>query len=175
VAPRRSSRWPAVAGALALLAVGGVWLARKSPTLDQPNQQPSPPPVAKSEPIQPKATAPATPAAPVAPNQEVEPPPERRHATTAAGAPHVEVLSPEAARELAEAETALEAGRNADAVRLAQHSLYAQKSSRAYATIARARCATGDLGNARAALSQVAPRDRVTVMRACNKLGVDLH
>jgi eukaryotic-like serine/threonine-protein kinase len=84
-------------------------------------------------------------------------------------------LSPEAARDLDEAEAALEAGKPGEAVRLAQHSLYAQKSSRAYALITRARCAQGDLGNAKANLTHVAPRDRSQVVRACGKLGVELH
>ena len=84
-------------------------------------------------------------------------------------------LSPEAARDLDEAEAALEAGKAADALRLAQHSLYAQKSSRAYAVIVRARCAQGDLGNAKAALTHVSARDRSQVVRACGKLGVELH
>ena len=86
-----------------------------------------------------------------------------------------ETLSPEAARDLDEAEAALDAGKPADAVRLAQHSLYAQKTSRAYAVIARARCAQGDLGNAKAALAQVSARDRSQVVRACGKLGVELR
>jgi eukaryotic-like serine/threonine-protein kinase len=84
-------------------------------------------------------------------------------------------LSPEAARDLDDAEAALDAGKPGDALRLAQHSLYAQKSSRAYALIARARCVQGDLGNANAALAQVAARDRSQVVRACGKLGVELH
>ena len=84
-------------------------------------------------------------------------------------------LPPEAARDLDEAEAALDGGKPADAVRLAQHSLYAQKSSRAYAVIARARCAQGDLGNAKAALAQVAARDRSPVVRACGKLGIELR
>jgi len=84
-------------------------------------------------------------------------------------------LSPEAARDLDDAEAALDAGKPGEAVRLAQHSLYTQKSSRAYALMARARCAQGDLGNARAALAQVAKSDRAQVVRACGKLGVDLH
>jgi serine/threonine-protein kinase len=84
-------------------------------------------------------------------------------------------LSPEAARDLADAEAALDAGKPGEALRLAQHSLYTQKSSRAYAVIARARCAQGDLGNAKAALAQVAARDRSQVVRACGKLGVELH
>jgi len=84
-------------------------------------------------------------------------------------------LAPEAARDLDEAEAALEAGKAADALRLAQHSLYTQKSSRAYALIVRARCAQGDLGNAKAALAQVSARDRSSVVRACGKLGIELN
>jgi hypothetical protein len=84
-------------------------------------------------------------------------------------------LAPEAARDLDEAEAALTADKPGDALRLAQHSLYAQKSSRAYAIIVRARCAQGDLGNAKAALAHVSARDRSTVVRACGKLGVELH
>jgi serine/threonine protein kinase len=84
-------------------------------------------------------------------------------------------LSPEAARDLDDAEAALDGGKPADALRLAQHSLYAQKSSRAYAVIVRARCAEGDLGNAKAALAHVSARDRSTVVRTCGKLGVELH
>jgi len=57
----------------------------------------------------------------------------------------------------------------------AQHSLYTQKSSRAYALIVRARCAQGDLGNAKAALAQVSARDRSSVVRACGKLGIELN
>jgi serine/threonine-protein kinase len=84
-------------------------------------------------------------------------------------------LAPEAAHDLDEAEAALAAGKPGDALRLAQHSLYAQKSSRAYAVITRARCAQGDLGNAKAALAQVSARDRSTVVRACGKLGIELR
>jgi hypothetical protein len=47
-------------------------------------------------------------------------------------------LSPAAAADLDEAEAALAAGKPADALRLAQHSLYAQRSGRAYAVMARA-------------------------------------
>ena len=86
-----------------------------------------------------------------------------------------ETLAPAAAGDLADAEAALAAGKTGEAVRLAQHSLYAQKSSRAYAIIARAHCAEGDLGNAKATLAQVGARDRAAVVRACAKLGIDLH
>jgi serine/threonine-protein kinase len=84
-------------------------------------------------------------------------------------------LSPEAARDLDEAEAALAAGKPGEAVRLAQHSLYTQKSSRAYAVMTRARCAQGDLGNAKASFAHVAPRDRSQVARACGKMDVDLQ
>ena len=83
-------------------------------------------------------------------------------------------LVPEAAKDLEDAQAALDAGKHGEAIRLAQHSLFAQKTSRAHALITRARCAQGDLGNARAALAQVAARDRSSVVRACGKLGVDL-
>jgi serine/threonine protein kinase len=83
-------------------------------------------------------------------------------------------LAPEAAKDLEDAQAALDAGKHGEAIRLAQHSLFAQKTSRAHALITRARCAQGDLGNARAALAQVAARDRSSVVRACGKLGVDL-
>jgi serine/threonine-protein kinase len=84
-------------------------------------------------------------------------------------------LSPEAARDLDEAEAALAAGKPGEAVRLAQHSLYTQKSSRAYVVMTKARCAQGDLGNAKAALTHVSARERSQVVRECGKLGVELH
>jgi len=153
---------------------------------------PSPPPPPTT------ATAPAAPAPPPAAAPAADPPPKAEPApseptTAAPTAPTMgggksaptkradgakakdAALAPEAARDLDDAEAALEAGKAADALRLAQHSLYTQKSSRAYALIARARCAQGDLGNAKAALAQVAARDRSAVVRACGKLGIELH
>jgi hypothetical protein len=100
--------------------------------------------------------------------------PEPMKAEKAAPEVKKETISAAAAADLDEAEAALEAGKSADAIRLAQHSLYAQKTSRAYAIMARARCAQGDLGNAKAALAKVAARDRAAVTRACGKMGVDL-
>ena len=84
-------------------------------------------------------------------------------------------LSAEVAGELAGAEAALAAGNFNEAIRLAQHSLYTQQTSEAYALVARARCAQGDIGNAKAALTKVAARDRAGVVRACGKLGVDVR
>jgi hypothetical protein len=143
----------------------------------------TPPPPSTSPPTpKPPATAdtPARAEKPDEPKADAEPkkapvkePP--RAVKSAAAKETAPALSPEAARDLDEAEAALEAGKPGEAVRLAQHSLYAQKSSRAYAVITRARCAQGDLGNAKANLSHVAPRDRSQVVRACGKLGVELH
>ena len=84
-------------------------------------------------------------------------------------------LSAEVARELAGAEAALAAGNFSEAIRLAQHSLYTQQTSEAYGLIVRARCAQGDIGNAKAALTKVAARDRAAVVRACGKLGVEIR
>jgi hypothetical protein len=145
---------------------------------------PAQPSVSKTDPPpEKKPEAPAVPQPPATRPIDVET--ERVAKSSATGtsgtsgggraAPKSETLSPEAASDLAEAEAALEAGKNADAIRLAQHSLYAQKSGRAYAIIVRAHCAQGDLGNAKAALSHVAARDRAAVLRTCGKLGVDLH
>jgi serine/threonine-protein kinase len=144
-----------------------------SPSTTVAKTEPPPPP-----PPPPKADKPTPPA-----NTIAEPPPAEKSTEPKTGptrkAEGVKTketaLPPEAARDLDEAEAALEGGKPADAVRLAQHSLYAQKSSRAYAVIARARCAQGDLGNAKAALAQVAARDRSAVVRACGKLGIELR
>ena len=137
--------------------------------------------IAKAEPPPPPPPPPKA-DTPTAEDEPSEPKPAQTQARKAEGAKAGEgakakelALPPEAARDLDEAEAALGAGKPADAVRLAQHSLYAQKSSRAYAVIARARCAQGDLGNAKAALAQVAARDRSPVVRACGKLGVELR
>jgi serine/threonine-protein kinase len=134
-----------------------------------PTNTPTPPPTNTNTPTakadEPKADAPK-------PTAKEDPRPVK----SAPSAKESRVqLSPEAAKDLDDAEAALDAGKPAEAIRLAQHSLYAQKSSRAYAVIARARCVQGDLGNAKAAFAQVAPRDRPPVVRACGKLDIDLR
>jgi eukaryotic-like serine/threonine-protein kinase len=171
--------------ALALIAGGAVWFLVPRPPV-QP-QSPSEPAASSPQPIAPKAELPVekkppSPAEPMAaardlPEVEKEHAPKRAVAATSGGggAAKPETLNPAAAGDLAEAEAALEAGKGAEAIRLAQHSLYAQKSSRAYAIIVRAHCTQGDLGNAKAALAHVAGRDRAAVLRACGKLGVDLN
>ena len=74
-----------------------------------------------------------------------------------------------------QAEAALAAGNSAEALRLAQHSLYAERSSRAYEVMARARCAQGDLGNAKAAFMHVDVADRAAVIRDCRKHEIELR
>jgi hypothetical protein len=171
--------------ALALVAgVAGWFLFPKPPAMPQEPSLPASPP----QPIGPKADLPVekkppSPPEPTAaaardlPEGETEHAPKRPVAATSGGggAAKPETLNPAAAGDLAEAEAALESGKSADAIRLAQHSLYAQKTSRAYVIMVRAHCTQGDLGNAKAALAHVAARDRAAVLRACGKRGVDLH
>jgi len=99
----------------------------------------------------------------------------KREAKSGKAGARDEVMSPAALADLEEAERALDAGKPAEALRLAQHSLYAQKSSRAYAVMARARCGQGDLGNAKAAFALLPRGQRGPVARACRKLGIELR
>jgi serine/threonine protein kinase len=86
-----------------------------------------------------------------------------------------EVLAQAAAAELADAEDALARGDEGTAERMAVHSLYTQKSSRAYAIVTRARCRKGDLGGARAAVGHVNAADRPGVVRDCAANGLTLR
>jgi eukaryotic-like serine/threonine-protein kinase len=175
---KRAFPWVGALIGVVLLA-GGALVARQvftpkvSAAAATPAEPPSPPSAIAPPPSPPDVEAAG--AAPPKPRAVEEAPVERPRPTPGAGAAKPEKVPDAVAAELADAATALEAGRNADAIRMAQHSLYTQKSSRAYATIARARCAEGDLGNARAALAQVGGRERGAVLRACGKLGVDLQ
>jgi len=69
---------------------------------------------------------------------------------------------------------ALQAGDAKEAIRLARRSLNERTTVRAYSIIARAYCALGDLGNVRAQLAQLPPREKRRVFRVCQKAGVDL-
>jgi hypothetical protein len=141
-------------------------------------EPPPPPPKAEAQRVEPP------PPPKVEPATKVEPPP-RAERPIAVSSPRMRshddagakgrALSPEAAADLEQAEAALGAGNAADAIRLAQHSLYAQKSSRAYAVMVRARCAQGDLGNAKAAFTHVDHGDRGAVERECHKKGIELR
>jgi eukaryotic-like serine/threonine-protein kinase len=85
------------------------------------------------------------------------------------------VLSPSAEADVTEAEAALTRGDAIAAVRLAQHSLYAEKSTRAFAVMVKARCRQGDLGGARASLTHVTAPARGSVLRDCAAHGMDLR
>ena len=84
-------------------------------------------------------------------------------------------LAPETEAEIIQAEQALQHGDTDTAVRLAQHSLFAGKSARAFVVIARARCLQGDLSAAHAALARLTPSQQAPVMRDCAAHGVDLR
>ncbi len=178
IARKRSSLGLPIMLAVAVLAaVGFMFWKRSMQTPDDSaitatTTTPTPAPVVAPKAEPPKAEPPK------AESPKVDEPKAEQPKAAVKDAPRAikaETLSPEAARDLDEAEAALAAGKPADAVRLAQHSLYAQKTSRAHAVIARARCAQGDLGNAKAAFAQVSARDRSTVARACGKLGIELR
>jgi serine/threonine protein kinase len=178
VARERPFPWKGALIGVVLLAGGGLLATRLlSPT---PSAPPAPAaPESKLPPVKVEPPVVTTPQPARALEKTAEPPADKaaerpRPAAHGAGA-KAETLAPAVAAELSDAEAALDGGRGADASRLAQHSLYAQKSSRAYAIIARARCAQGDLGNAKAALAQVGPHERAAVVRACGKLGVELQ
>jgi hypothetical protein len=149
--------------------------AAPQPAAAAPAAPAAPPPAAAAAPPPPPAAEPVAVAegdrkpAPAKPSAHAE-----RTASGGSGGAH-HALSPAAAADLAEAEAALDAGKPADAIRLAQHSLYAQQSGRAYAVMTRARCAQGDLGNAKAAFVHVDAGDRAAVLRDCRKLGMQLR
>jgi eukaryotic-like serine/threonine-protein kinase len=190
-APSRAPVWIALGlGVVASIAVAAWKVMPREP--DEPaavsptSAAPPSPPIPAPLPAPANVNRPAPAPPPTADEPKAEPPradeppaavkdgPRPARAIEAGKTKDGVKLSPEAARDLDEAEAALAAGKPADALRLAQHSLYAQKSSRAYAVITRARCAQGDLGNAKAALAQVSPRDRSQVVRACGKMGTEL-
>jgi eukaryotic-like serine/threonine-protein kinase len=170
--------------AVALVAGAALWFLspRRSPSPAPPRaetvgSQPKSPPATALAEAKPAPAAPPGPTTQAQAEGETEQVPKgtRPAPSGGGGAAKQETLTPAAASDLAQAEAALEAGQGAEAIRLAQHSLYAQKSSRAYEIIVRAHCVQGDLGNAKAALPHVAGHDRAAVLRACGKLGVDLR
>jgi hypothetical protein len=178
---RRSPVAAVVAAALALIAIGGgaVWyLGRQS----------APVPIARTPDPIPPAQVDKPPVKVVA--ADPDPVPSPREAGTGAGtgagrgaeaskrgAAHADTtaVAPAAAEEIAQAEEALAQGNAADAIRLAQHSLYLGKSTRAFAIIVKARCRQSDLGGARAALAQIAAGQRAAVLRDCAAHGMDLR
>ncbi len=173
-----------VVGVVAGLLIAGIGTAfivmnrpSPAPTTTTSTTTTTPPPPAEPQRAKPLTPEPVEPqpieTATDTPRRE-KPKPDRPAKPNSKGDSN-EALPSAALADLADAEVALQAGKSGEAIRLAQHSLYAQKSSRAYAIIARARCLEGDLGNAKAALAHVAGRDRAAVVRQCGKLGVDVH
>jgi serine/threonine-protein kinase len=189
--PRRRSPAAAIA-VVALVAVAGagaVFYKTRTPPVDPPaaTRVAPPPAEATRPPVEPIAQ-PKPPAAEphVRPAEADSPPPPRpAHPTEAGPATRAgstkranadaEAVPPAAAEELAQAEAALAGGNVPEAIRLAQHSLYAAKSSRAFAIIAKGRCRQGDLGAARAALGNVAAAQRGATLRDCKAHGMDLR
>ncbi len=76
---------------------------------------------------------------------------------------------------LDDAQAALAAGRTDEAVRLARRSFNEKHTVRAYSILTRAYCQQGDLGNAKAQLGHLPPRERQRVIRVCRRHGVELE
>jgi serine/threonine-protein kinase len=75
---------------------------------------------------------------------------------------------------LDQAQAALDAGQMDEAIRLARRSFNEKRTVRGFSLLARAYCRQGDLGNAKAQLSQLPRRERQKVVRLCRRLGVEL-
>jgi serine/threonine-protein kinase len=136
--------------------------------------------IAKPEPSPEKPPVVAVDASPVAAATETEPTADKRDdktpVKTARGkaASREETLSPTLLADLDAGERALAAKDAAEAIRLARHSLYEKKTSRAASLLTRAFCLQHDLGAAKAELAHVAGPDRARVLRACRAAGMDL-
>jgi len=110
-------------------------------------------------------------AAPVAEDTRGEPAvpaPRGKHGAKA------ETLLPSVAAELDATLAALNDGNAAEAIRRARHSLFGQKTSRAFVILTHAYCKTGDLGAAQASLRNVVAAERAPAVRACKAAGMDL-
>lgn len=186
-----------LAGALAVggLAVFlGLGLGRGSSQLPagqpgpQPNVQPTgiaPPPASPPQGTPPPIPSPGNtvpppmppsnaPPSPPAPQTGTPPAPVATPDKPASARPGRSSELPEVAAKLDEAEQFFREGRYMDAVRRAQQSFPLQKTPRAGRIILRSYCAAKDVGGARSALYNVAPKERAELVRACRQLGVDL-
>ena len=150
---------------------------------------PAPPPTAASEPTAPiaapadvqPAPAPPEPAAGSASTSEPEPsPPKPRPRRPRAPDPsdQVEAADGDARAQLIEGEAALRAGDHRQALVLAERALRRGAGPAAHALRARASCAIGDLGNAKASFVRIPRRNpflRRRVLSFCTRSGVDLR
>jgi eukaryotic-like serine/threonine-protein kinase len=161
-APRRPIALAGVGLLVAAIAVVALVRFRSVPAPEVETKVPERPPIVAVDASRPaEETAKAT--------------PERSSPPSKPAEARERPLAPAAAADVTEAEVALARGDAAAAVRLAQHSLYAQKSSRAFAVMVKARCRQGDLGGARAALAHVTAAARPSVLRDCAAHGMDLR
>jgi len=158
--PSVSGAVPTAAGDRALAAVG----ARAAEEERTPAVAPdagsaviTAPPIAKEPP----------PAAAAAPVKKVAARPA--HAA-------IEVIPPEVAAQLAEADRLLAAGDAGEAIRKARQSFFTLKTDRGWSLLARAFCVKGDLENAKASFRNLrAAPERAAAARACKAHGIDLR
>ncbi len=174
-APRRTLWiWPALAvGVLGGLAL--VFFATRRPAAPAPAPAANlalapapdaspPPPVVVAEVVPPDAAPPPPPPPPPPPRKKVVP--DEPEAPEDVGT---------ARQFLDDAQAALDSGRVDEAVRLSRRSFLEKKTARGYSILARAYCRQGDLGNAKAQLSRLPPRERRRVIVVCRRHGVELE
>jgi len=183
--------------ALGMVLAGGAvgtYAATRHPTkvtaatTPTPDAAPAPAPVAgpapAPAPVAVPAPAPVADAGPApapvpdaAPAPAPAPAPTRPKPPTPAAANDAEHAEDQgtARQFLDQAQAALDAGRVDEAIRLARRSFNEKRTVRGYALLTRAYCRAGDLGNAKAQLSQLPPRERGRVVRICRRLGVELE
>jgi serine/threonine-protein kinase len=183
---RRASPWSYAVVAVVVVAAVGYWALSDAPeaprlpafTAPTPTAALAAPAAVSVPAVAPEPTV--TPPAAVTPAVALAPP-----ATAADDAPvaHVnrwEVKTKTADTtldvpdEVVQAEVALSAGRLSDAARLAEHSLLAQPTTRAFAVLTKVRCRQGDLGGARTWFHQIrGTGTQAAVRKACAKDGVE--
>jgi serine/threonine-protein kinase len=176
-AKRGMGRWPFLAGLVVLAAAAVVAAVFRSRSPEPPSVVKPLPALVKPSPVPVATPAPALDASPPVASPA---PAEKREEKTlekpvrSKGGREQEALPATILADLEAGERALAAKDAAEAIRLARHSLYEKKTSRAAAILTRAYCLQGDLGAAKAELSHVAAAERARVLRACHAAGLDL-
>jgi serine/threonine-protein kinase len=179
-AKRGKGPWLLIAGAVVVVAAAAVAVVSRGRSPEPASVAKPPVKIEMPAPLPEKPPVVAVDASPVAAAPETEPTADKRDDKTPVktargkGAGREEALSPTLLADLDAGERALAAKDAAEAIRLARHSLYEKKTSRAASLLTRAFCLQHDLGAAKAELAHVAASERARVLRACRAAGMDL-
>lgn len=179
-AKRGKGAWLFIAGAVVVVAAAAVAVVSRGRAPEPAAVAKPPVKIEMPAPVGEKPPVVAVDASPVAAAPETERTADKRDdktpVKTARGkaASREEALSPTLLADLDAGERALATKDAGEAIRLARHSLYEKKTSRAASLLTRAFCLQHDLGAAKAELAHVATSDRARVLRACRAAGMDL-